>query len=268
MIFLKYFSGLICIAYLVSAEESNNLSQSTFRHVRRVYKDCENSDDFYKCLKVNAVKLANRAIKIQNLKLIDGISVIRKEGVEESRSFDDNKINDLDLAKVSSKRIDHLLSDRSNRFMDTHQIEINVPRLFSMGQKQAGIMVEAARKKSNEMKFLGPFLAAVAIKGGILTMAYHSIAIVAGKALIIGKIALIISAIIGLKKLVTPEGHEKTTYEIVKHPQVQQSHTYSTSHNEFDGHEGGGGGGQYHRSLNDEMMMQDRAYRGHVKASV
>lgn len=265
MIFLKYFSGLICVAYLVSAQESNNLSQSTFRHVRRVYKECENSDDFYKCLKVNAVKLADRAMKIQNLKLIDGISVIRKEGVEESRSFNDNKINDLDLAKVSSKKIDHLLSDRSNRFMDTHQIEINVPRLFSMGQKQ----VEEGRKKMHEMKFLGPFLAAVAIKGGILTMAYHSIAIVAGKALIIGKIALIISAIIGLKKLVTPEGHEKTTYEIVKHPHVQQSHTYSTSHNEFDGHEGGGGGGgQYHRSLNEEMMMQDRAYRGHVNVSL
>lgn len=265
MIFLKYFSGLVCVAYLVSAQESNNLSQSTFRHVRRIYKDCENSDDFYKCLKVNAVKLADRALKIQNLKLIDGISVIRKDGVEEGRSFYDNKINDLDLTKVSSQKIDHLLSDRSNRFMDTHQIEINVPRLFSMGQKQSGLIVEEGRKKMN--KFLGPFLAAVAIKGGILTMAYHSIAIVAGKALIIGKIALIISAIIGLKKLVTPEGHEKTTYEIVKHPHVQQSHTYSSSHNEFDGNESGGGGGQYHRSLNDDMIMQDRAYRGHVKAN-
>lgn len=262
MIFLKYFSCLICIAYLVSAQESNSLTQNTFRHVRRVYKDCENSDDFYKCLKVNAVKLTDRAMKIQNLKLIDGISVIRKDDVEENRSFNDNQINDFDFAKVSSKKIDHLLSDRSNRFMETHQIEINVPRLFSTVQKQGGILVEEGRKKKNEMKFLGPFLAAVAIKGGILTMAYHSIAIVAGKALIIGKIALIISAIIGLKKLVTPEGHEKTTYEIVKHPQVQQSHTYSTSHNEFDGHEGiGGGGGQYHRSLNDEMMMQDRAYQ-------
>lgn len=265
MIFLKYFSGLVCVAYLVSGQETNNLSQSTFRHVRRIYKDCENSDDFYKCLKVNAVKLADRALKIQNLKLIDGISVIRKDGVEESRSFYDNKINDLDLTKVSSQKIDHLLSDRSNRFMDTHQIEINVPRLFSMGQKQGGVIVEEGRKKMS--KFLGPFLAAVAIKGGILTMAYHSIAIVAGKALIIGKIALIISAIIGLKKLVTPEGHEKTTYEIVKHPHVQQSHTYSSSHNEFDGNEGGGGGGQYHRSLNDDMIMQDRAYRGHVKAN-
>lgn len=102
----------------------------------------------------------------------------------------------------------------------------------------------------------------MALKGGILTMVYHSIAIVAGKALIIGKIALVISAIIGLKKLVTPEGHEKTTYEIVKHPQTQSSHTYSSSSNgDFDGHESN----HYHRSLggNSDTVMQERAYRGH-----
>lgn len=70
-----------------------------------------------------------------------------------------------------------------------------------------------------------------------------------------------ISAIIGLKKLVAPEGHEKTTYEIVKHPHIQQSHSYSSSHGEFDGHEGG----QYHRSFDyDELMMKNPALKNNL----
>lgn len=80
---------------------------------------------------------------------------------------------------------------------------------------------------------------------------------------VIGKIALVISAIIGLRKLVSPEGHEKTTYEIVKHPHVQQSHSYSSSHGEYDAHEGGGAG-QYHRSFDYEENMppeQQIAYK-------
>lgn len=64
----------------------------------------------------------------------------------------------------------------------------------------------------------------------------------------------------GLKKLVQPANHEKTTYEIVKHPHVQQSHSYSGGHGDFESE-----GGQYHRSLgSNDMLMQDRAYRGHL----
>lgn len=76
---------------------------------------------------------------------------------------------------------------------------------------------------------------------------------------------MVISAIIGLKKLVAPEGHEKTTYEIVKHPHVQQSHSYSTSHGEYDGHEGAG---QYHRSFDqyDELMMKNPFYRNNLSS--
>lgn len=81
---------------------------------------------------------------------------------------------------------------------------------------------------------------------------------------VIGKIALVISAIIGLKKLVAPEGHEKTTYEIVKHPHVQQSHSYSSSHGEFDNHDNGVG--QYHRSFDeyDELMIKNPALRNNL----
>lgn len=80
---------------------------------------------------------------------------------------------------------------------------------------------------------------------------------------VIGKIALVISAIIGLKKLVAPEGHEKTTYEIVKHPHVQQSHSYSSSHGEYENHDGVG---QYHRSFDqyDELLLKNPAFQNNL----
>lgn len=260
---LRIGSCMFGLFVLISAQDAN--SNSALGAIGKVYTQCENAADLLQCFKVQAIRLAGRAIKVQNIKLIDGVSVIKRKGYRESRAFNEDLLKSKDLQSVSSKKLDEILYNVARQLMESHQIQLNVPRLMTYGQQEVQSFIEEGRKKKK--KYLGPFLAAIALKAGILKMAYHSIAIVAGKALIIGKIALVISAIIGLKKLVAPEGHEKTTYEIVKHPHVQQSHSYSSSSGDFEGHEGGGGGGsgQYHRSLGDEeMLMQDRIYRAQV----
>lgn len=246
-----------------SSSTPASLTDSAFRAFRKVYSICEDDDDLVKCFKVQALKLTDRALKVQNFKIFDGLALVKKNGNgnEDARALNEiSSASDIDFMKMSSDKVNQMLNHHMSKFFDTHQIQLNFPRLLSTGQAESGRLVEEGRKKMK--KYLGPFMAALALKGGILTMVYHSIAIVAGKALIIGKIALIISAIIGLKKLVTPEGHEKTTYEIVKHPQVQQSHSFSSSHGgEFEGHEQ-----QFRRrSFNTQQRAQDRAYRGYVK---
>lgn len=252
----KVLSSVVLIALVVSTSVASSPAENAFRAMKKIYNVCESSEEMFKCMKIQALKLTDRALKLPNIKLTEGLSIVKKDDAPEmdSRSM---SLNDFDSETVSSAEVDDMIVDRVNKFMDSHQISVNVPRLLT--SSEAPRLVEEGRKKMK--KYMGPFIAALALKGGILTMVYHSIAIVAGKALIIGKIALVISAIIGLKKLVTPEGHEKTTYEIVKHPHVQNSHTYSSSsHGDFEGHEN-----QYHRSLGDnvDMLMQDRAYRGH-----
>ncbi|XP_050087569.1 uncharacterized protein LOC126572368 [Anopheles aquasalis] len=263
MVSFKLVSVVVCV--LAVAGRGYAAEDGTVRALRKVYALCEDSDELLHCIKVQALKLTDRALKLPSIKLIDGMAIVKKEGGE-SRSLAAEPAlgSEQELNQLSSGKLDELLFQRAQRFMDSHQLQLNVPRMLVSGQQETGRLVEEGRKKMK--KYLGPFLAAMAIKGGILTMVYHSIAIVAGKALIIGKIALVISAIIGLKKLVTPEGHEKTTYEIVKHPHVQQSHTYSSNHGDFDNHEAG----QFHRSFGSnsisaaDMVMQDRAYRAHV----
>ncbi|GAB0087560.1 osiris 11 [Sergentomyia squamirostris] len=260
MVSLKFIGGFVCLFAIVAAQDSSGTQGSVFRSLRKVYTQCQDSSDIVRCLKVQAVKLTDRALKLPSIKVVDGLAVVEKaDKVQEtSRSFDATESN---VGSLPGHKLDEILAQKTREFMESRELKVNVPRLLAFGQTEGARLVEEGRKKMK--KYYGPFMGAMAIKAGILTMAYHSIAIVAGKALIIGKIALIISAIIGLKKLVTPEGHEKTTYEIVKHPHISQSHSYSSSHGEFEGHESGGG--QYHRSLGSgDLMMQDRAYRAHV----
>ena len=69
-----------------------------------------------------------------------------------------------------------------------------------------------------------------------------ALAMLAGKALMTGLMALMLSAIVGLKSLASG-GEKKTTYEIVSKPVYSASHSHSSEE-----HHGGYSGG-YGRSL-------------------
>jgi hypothetical protein len=74
----------------------------------------------------------------------------------------------------------------------------------------------------------------------MLALGLNGLAMLAGKALIVAKVALVLSAVVGLSKLLgSGHGEEKTIYEIVKHPHVSHAHTYSSTyidgdHDHFD----------------------------------
>lgn len=245
--------GAFCVAATFALPQAGH--SSPLEAMRRVYANCEASADLVKCLKVQAVKITERALKLPNLKLVDGVSLVRTPGSAQERSFSEPMHAESELNKMSSATLTRQLFSGIDRFVNSHQVSVDVPRLMSFGQTEGARMIEEGRKKMK--KFYGPFMGALAIKTGILTMAYHSIAVIAAKALIIGKIALIISTIIGLKKLVTPEGHEKTTYEIVKHPHISQSHSFSSTQNDFDTTDSTG----YHRSLGSSRAFHAHAPR-------
>ncbi|XP_034126779.1 uncharacterized protein LOC117582833 [Drosophila guanche] len=282
------------ISWALAQNSSHSGDSGLLRTVRHVYGQCADSEDIFWCCKVQGARLLGRALKVQQLSIVDGVSLVRREsvaGTQDTRtaraSIAESQLNNRDLEQMSGKSLDALLLERFLGFVHSHQLQVNLPRLLHFGERNSqdwlqslfGYFLsgkeadsngqspgesesEGRHKKKDDKKYLGPFIAAVLLKTAILKMAYHSIAIVAGKALIVGKIALIISAIIGLRKLVGQDAGERTTYEIVKHPQVQQSHTYSTSHQgEYDSGGHDSGGGSYHRSIDDEMMMQDKAYQ-------
>lgn len=103
------------------------------------------------------------------------------------------------------------------------------------------------------------------MKGGMMALAYKGLALLAGKALLVSKIALTLALLVAIKKLFSGGGHhsQKTTYEIVKTPIITHSHQYGGNQggqaghyggNEFSGYEGG----PYARSLDESDDMTKR----------
>lgn len=244
---------------------SLNRSSEIGRAFGYVLDQCNSQDDAIKCFQMQAGKLVSRAMKVSSLQIIDGLSITKKADFpNEERSARQIDLTAKDIEKLTPRTLGSYMWDRLKSFLQSREIQISIPKILAFGKRTTAPIFESRnhKKKGDDKKYLAPLIATMVLKSAILKMAYHSIAVVAGKALLVGKIALIISAIIGLKKLVSSESHEKTTYEIVKHPNVQHSHTYSSSHGEDYGHNGGGGE-SYHRSIgDDEMMMQDKIYQG------
>ncbi|CAG9138538.1 hypothetical protein JYU34_019217 [Plutella xylostella] len=245
---------LLCLSALVAAGAAD--LGVGMKLLGRMYDNCQRSQEIVKCFKIQAAKLADRAARMESLPIFEGVALVQRPDLGRSMP---SSIPEGDLNSLSSSQVDKLLEITTSKLLSSHRLFISP----ATAGTDMGRSLGEARSKLKKM--IGPIIAGVALKGGFLAIAFQAIALIAGKALLIGKIALLLSAIIGLKKLVSGgEAHEKTTYEIVKHPQVSQSHTYSSSHygNDFDTT---GPGGHYRRSVEDEAAAQDRAYRAYAQ---
>lgn len=106
-----------------------------------------------------------------------------------------------------------------------------------------------------KMKNAGPIIAAGIMKIGMLkVLAFKALALLVGKALLVSKLAFLLAAIIGLKKLFSHSKH--VTYEVVAHP--HHSHSAVESH----GHGAEGFSSGWGRSGD---AAQNLAYRGHLQ---
>lgn len=213
---MNYFTFIFLFLTLTSANYTN------LNILKKFCSQCFYKPDIIKCLKIQSLKLLDRALHSKSLKITEGVVLIN------DKQLPTKLLNESKLEKLKSEEVDDLLIDTTTRFLQHRKFQIKIPKLLEEGRKKGG------NKGGNG----GALLGALAIKGTFLAMAYQGIAVMSGTAIIIGKMALILSAILGLKKLVS-SGQEKTTFEIVKVPKHSEVHTHSTSYEEED---------KYHRS--------------------
>lgn len=177
---MRVTCAVLLFAVLVKAHNTKPFapnSGSSLNAFSKFYRNCESSDDVFKCIKQQALKLVNRALNLQSIKVVDGVTLLQRDN--ERKPVENDVQNEAEIRSLSSDQLDSsLLSGVSNLFSH-FQLKMNLPKVFDMAQNE--VEVEEGRKKRK--KYLGPFLAAMAIKAGILKLAYHSIAIVAAKAL-------------------------------------------------------------------------------------
>lgn len=277
MSFKKVF-GIMCIVSLAAAlpaEESRGHARNAITSdndiMDSIYNDCMRKDSV-SCVKY---KLFNFVDKIMGTRdqfsLTEGVTIVKTPGVEKTgapRSISgDESLESLILSRVSNFLQTHTIkvelkgSDIVNAVSSTGRALEDVTDSL-IGDETSGTGAEESRgKKKKAAKIIGPILALVALKAAaLLPLLLGAIALIAGKALLIGKIALVLSAVIGLKKLLSQEKH--VTYEVVAHPHHSASH--SVSHDSYGSGYSGDAGGSYgssgHGGWGRSLDAQELAY--------
>lgn len=246
--------GLVCLLIAsisaLPAEETRGNARNAVNDndlMDSIYADCLRKDSV-SCVKYKLFSFVDKMLGARDsFALTEGVTVVKTEGSEQEQGAPrainaDDSIESLILSRVSSFLQSHTVkvelkgADVVNAVASTGRaIEDATETVF--GDDEQG---EGRGKKKKAAKVLGPLLGLIALKAAaMLPLLLGAIALIAGKALLIGKIALVLSAIIGLKKLLSQEKH--VTYEVVAHPHHTSSHT--SSYADAGSHSGGFSGG-------------------------
>jgi hypothetical protein len=253
--------GLVCLLIVsisaLPAEEtrghSRNAVGSDNELMDSIYSDCLRKDSV-SCVKYKLFSFVDKMMGARDtFALTEGVTVVKVPGTEQEGA--PRSIN-------ADDSVESLIMSRVQSFLQSHTIKVElkgadvVSAVSSTGRALEDVSEnifgddeqgEGRGKKKKAAKILGPLIAMIALKAAaLLPLLLGAIALIAGKALLIGKIALVLSAVIGLKKLLSQEKH--VTYEVVAHPHHTSSHS-SSSHadagSSFSGGFSGSDAGSY-----------------------
>ncbi|XP_013100090.1 uncharacterized protein LOC106082245 [Stomoxys calcitrans] len=267
---------LVSLAAALPAEETRGHARNAVGSdndiVDSIYNDCLRKDSV-SCVKYKLFNFVDKVLGARDqFALTEGVTVVRSP---------DAPAQDAARSISGNESFESLAMNRIASFLNTHTIKVElngadiVNAVSSTGRALEDVSEslfgsddpnapeESRGKKKKAAKILGPIIALIALKAAaLLPLLLGAIALIAGKALLIGKIALVLSAVIGLKKLLSQEKH--VTYEVVAHPHHSASH--SVSHDSYgsgysadvgsSGSYGSSGHGGWGRSLD----AQDLAY--------
>ncbi|VVC37917.1 Protein of unknown function DUF1676 [Cinara cedri] len=153
------------------------------------------------CLKLKALTALDRALAKPNVAIVDGVSLAARAGKSLTEPHTEKADRAaLDAAKDPEHKnalLDDMLVGRMDKLVSTRTIVLD-------GQEGRGKKKE---QKAIQQAMMMAGMMAAAVMG---PMAFKIVALMAGKALLISKIALVLSGIIALKKLLQPQqgGHE------------------------------------------------------------
>lgn len=151
------------------------ICQSNDSEFKGIDLPCNGNIDIFKCLKLQALKITDTILSKPSMKLINGIKIVSSNDLND---IGRNVIKKPKISTLKNSDIDEILMENARNIVKNQNLEINFSKILSSGLQEGKNIIESRGKKYK--KYLGPFVAALAIKGGILTMVYHSIAIIAG----------------------------------------------------------------------------------------
>ncbi|XP_016994384.2 uncharacterized protein Osi21 [Drosophila takahashii] len=180
--------------------------------VRRVYDDCQDKNDFIGCLKQKALHALSRALDQDSIKIVDGL-VLEKQNQSETESILGSLTDARQFGNLAP--IDRALLSQADKLMRTHTVKIDIGG--GNGEDSVGRGHEHGHKKKKHKEgghikyVVAALLTAMGIAG---PLGLKALAAIAGKALVISKVALTIAGIIALKKLFSHDHSEETSFQV------------------------------------------------------
>ncbi|XP_066582092.1 uncharacterized protein [Prorops nasuta] len=180
---LSYVEILACLLVLANAVHAKN-------EYTKLFDRCATQKNAFDCLKRRALEILDNAIDDETVYVVNDFVSIKKDPTVNARSFGGS----VDPANsTANATLDEQLDRKLHEYLSSRSIQLTIP----------GDTFEGRKKKE---KYGGLMLGGLAIAGMMAQLAYGKIAFLAGTALLTAKIALVLSAIIGLKKLVSSGG--------------------------------------------------------------
>ncbi|BET03342.1 Protein of unknown function (DUF1676) [Nesidiocoris tenuis] len=176
----------------------------------RVFEECTASGvDTTSCLKLKIVNALDRATRSRDLEIFDGVHLIATD-VESSSPVSENEI-ESSLPRSLDDRdaaLDDLIADRISKFFQTRSVQF---KLSGMTDESARGLDEGRKRKRGGALLMYMLMSL----GSIIPLKLGTLALLAGKALIISKLALALAAIVGLKKLMSGHDHHEGSYQVI-----------------------------------------------------
>ncbi|XP_075144504.1 DUF1676 domain-containing protein Osi16 [Haematobia irritans] len=245
-ILLLKLSESATIDTMTGTERSMNKERPS---VKQTLEEC-NTSFSWMCLKIEFVRILETLTEREELRLLNGISLVKDPEAKEIKTSELMADVARSYPNDPNARINGFIVNKINNFLQTHYLRFKL--IDEKTVQQARSFVETGRAgklgKKGGMEYL--LAAGLMMKGTMLALGMGGIALMAGKALMAGLMALTLSAVLGLKNL-AGGGGKSHTYEIVTKPIYTSSHTHSGGHDDHMGHMGhsASGYGGYGRSL-------------------
>ncbi|CAL7938069.1 unnamed protein product [Xylocopa violacea] len=188
----------------------------------KLFDKCGREKNAFDCLKRRALEILDAAIMDDSVYALNEYVSIGRDPAAlartSNRSFKDENGTELSL--------DQMLDNKFHEYIASRSVKLTIP----------GDTFQGRRKRNKGYGAL--MIGALAVGAMMAQLAYGKIAFLAGTALLTAKIALVLSAIIGLKKLVSQQGGGG--HEVI----------YATGSEHHGGYSGGGGyGGGWQRTI-------------------
>ncbi|KAG5675786.1 hypothetical protein PVAND_005660 [Polypedilum vanderplanki] len=162
--------------------------------LQKVYDDCESKDDFTGCLKGKALTALSRAVEQESISLLDGVTLVKAD----NDVVDDTPVIADARALSGLNGLDKALVQTLDKFLRTHTVKVDLSEARGKSKKSYRYVIAA-------------MMTALGVAG---PLGLKALAAIAGKALVISKVALTIAGIIALKKIFSSDHHEETSFQV------------------------------------------------------